>query len=56
MSVLVQVENLRFLFAIPISRHFAPDWTGWNKQKQVLIIEIYIFIYLQVPTQIVQVF
>ena len=30
------MENLRFLFAIPISRFIAPEWTGWNKQKQVV--------------------
>jgi len=32
----IQVENLRFLFAIPWSRFVAPEWTGWNKQKQVV--------------------
>lgn len=32
----IQVEGLRFLFAIPVSRFVAPEWTGWNKQKQVV--------------------
>ncbi|XP_023347441.1 methyl farnesoate epoxidase, partial [Eurytemora carolleeae] len=32
----IQVEGLRFLFAVPVSRHFAPEWTGWNKQQQVV--------------------
>merc|ERR550517_116492 len=30
------VENLRILFALPWTRHIAPGWTGWNKQKQVV--------------------
>ena len=31
----VQVENLRFLFALPWIRHFLPEVTGWNTQKKV---------------------
>ena len=31
----VQVENLRFLFAMPWIRHFLPEVTGWNTQKKV---------------------
>ena len=32
----VQVENIRFLFAMPWIRHFLPEITGWNTQKKVL--------------------
>ena len=31
----VQVENLRFLFNMPWTRHFFPESTGWNSQKKI---------------------
>ena len=31
----IQVDKLRFLFAMPFLRHFLPEATGWNKQKEV---------------------
>ena len=31
----VQVENLRFLFNLPWTRHLFPEATGWNSQKKI---------------------
>ena len=31
----IQVEKLRFLFAIPLLRYIMPEASGWNKQKEV---------------------
>ena len=33
----IQVDKLRFLFAMPFLRHIFPEMTGWNKQKEVII-------------------
>ena len=33
----IQVDKLRFLFAMPFLRHIFPEMTGWNKQKEVRI-------------------
>ena len=32
----IQVEHLRFLFALPPLRFIFPEQTGWNKQKEVI--------------------
>ena len=32
----IQVEHLRFLFALPPLRYIFPEQTGWNKQKEVI--------------------
>ena len=32
----IQVEHLRFLFALPPLRYILPEQTGWNKQKEVI--------------------
>ena len=34
----IQVDKLRFLFAMPFLRHIFPELTGWNKQKEVIIL------------------
>ena len=31
----IQVEKLRFLFALPLLRYIMPEQSGWNKQKEV---------------------
>ena len=31
----LQVEHLRFLFALPPLRYILPEQTGWTKQKEV---------------------
>ena len=31
----VQVENIRFLFNMPWTRHLFPEATGWNTQKKI---------------------
>ena len=44
----IQVDKLRFLFAMPFLRHIFPEMTGWNKQKEVRICAecMYVFISL----------
>ena len=31
----IQAENMRFLMAMPMIRHVLPEWSGWNKQREV---------------------
>ena len=31
----IQAENMRFLVALPLLRFILPEWSGWNKQREV---------------------
>ena len=31
----IQAENMRFLVAMPMIRFILPEWSGWNKQREV---------------------
>ena len=36
----IQAENMRFLVAMPMIRFILPEWSGWNKQREVSPVQI----------------